>query len=108
MIDAIKAVRKQAADERAELHATGEPLTDYGSGFLDGLDKAWIAAVNALRDPDDFDEQTDDLIENALWEQAVADGEDWALVDRCGCRSAVVTAGVCVLCGRSYPVGGAV
>lgn len=45
ILDAIKALREQAAEERAALHECGEPLTDYSSGMLDGLDKAWIAGT---------------------------------------------------------------
>lgn len=53
ILTAIKAVRDAAADERAELHDQGEPLTDYGSGVLDGLDKAWLAGRRAAKRPDD-------------------------------------------------------
>ena|SRR5690349_5667788 len=58
ILAAIKAVRAEAADERAALHDAGEPLTDYGSGLLDGLDRAWLAGVKAARRPVDTRETT--------------------------------------------------
>jgi hypothetical protein len=53
ILAAIKAIREQAADERVAMHERGEPLTDYSSGVLDGLDHAWLAGVKAARRPED-------------------------------------------------------
>jgi hypothetical protein len=53
ILDAIKAIREQAADERVAMHERGEPLTDYSGGVLDGLDRAWLAGTKAARRPED-------------------------------------------------------
>lgn len=58
VLDAIKAVREMAADERVEVDERGEALTDYSSGVLDGIDHAALAARKAARRPEDRREVT--------------------------------------------------
>jgi hypothetical protein len=59
ILAAIKALREQAADERVAMQERGEPLTDYSSGVLDGLDRAWLAGTKAAARPSAVQQKDD-------------------------------------------------